>query len=267
MKIRHEGCQLFGSLTNKLQWQSSLSMVSREALRIPLSLFRLRTSPRNLKQNFKSANISNKMIEYQNSYLSRRHVIAWKFSQGGSDRNGHSGFLVATSRICNQPQKVHSDSPTKNCTFRSASGFSQHVIVFDSRETDESDQPMFGDVQDRESVYFIIDKGHRFFSVFTTSSGRIAQSRPFISTSNNLKFQCKTLFWWVQNLKLCNGRYLVQFQAQMVIQSDAFKTGWGASCEGLTTRGVWPKQERTLHINVLEDLAVKLALLSFTKNR
>ena len=70
MKIRHEGCQLFGSLTNKLQRQSSLSMV-REALRIPLSVFRLRTSPRNLKQNFKSANISNKMIEYQNSYLSR----------------------------------------------------------------------------------------------------------------------------------------------------------------------------------------------------
>ena len=29
-------------------------------------------------------------------------------------------------------------------------------------------------------------------SVFATNSGRIAQSRPFISTSSNLEFQCKT---------------------------------------------------------------------------
>ena len=75
------------------------------------------------------------------------------------------------------------------------------------------------------------------------------------------------LLWWVQNLKLCNGRCLVQPQAQMVIQTDASKTGLEVSYQGLTTRGVWSKQERSLHINVLELLAVKLALLSFTKNR
>ena len=52
----------------------------------------------------------------------------------------------------------------------------------------------------------------------------------------------------------------------MVIQADASKTGWRASCQGLTTRGVSSKQERSLYINVLL-LAVKLALLSFTKTR
>ena len=104
----------------------------REALRFPLSVFWLRTNPKNFYQNFKSANIPNKKIEYQNSYLFRRHAAAVKFSQGGFDSNRHSDFLVATSRICNQPQKVHSDSPTKNKVFRSASGFSQRVIVFDS---------------------------------------------------------------------------------------------------------------------------------------
>ena len=53
----------------------------------------------------------------------------------------------------------------------------------------------------------------------------------------------------------------------MVIQSVAFKTGWGTSYQGLTTRGVWLKKDRCLLINVLELLAVKLALLSFTKNK
>ena len=53
----------------------------------------------------------------------------------------------------------------------------------------------------------------------------------------------------------------------MAIQMDASKTGWGASCQGLTTRGVWSKPETSLHVNMLELLAVKSAPLSFTKNR
>ena len=53
----------------------------------------------------------------------------------------------------------------------------------------------------------------------------------------------------------------------MVVQTDASKTGCGTSCQGLTTGGIWSKQERSLHINVSELLAVKLALLCFTKHR
>ena len=53
----------------------------------------------------------------------------------------------------------------------------------------------------------------------------------------------------------------------MLIQTHAWKIGWRTSCQGLTSRGVWSKQRRSLHINVLELLAVKLALLSFTKNK
>ena len=54
----------------------------------------------------------------------------------------------------------------------------------------------------------------------------------------------------------------------MKIQTNASKkTGWVVPCQGLTTQGVWSRQERPLHINLLELLAVKLALLSFFKNR
>ena len=98
VQIRHERCLIFSSLTQKLKGQSSFSMV-REALRIPLSVFWLRTSPKSFYQNFKRANIPNKEIEYQNSYLSRRHVFVGKINQGGSDSNRHSDFIVATSRV------------------------------------------------------------------------------------------------------------------------------------------------------------------------
>ena len=58
MEIRHKECLFFGSITQKFQAQSLFSMV-KEAVRIPLSVFWLRTSPNNFYQNFKSTNILN----------------------------------------------------------------------------------------------------------------------------------------------------------------------------------------------------------------
>ena len=41
----------------------------------------------------------------------------------------------------------------------------------------------------------------------------------------------------------------------------------GAFCQGTTTGGTWSYQERTKHINVLELIAVKLAILTFTRGK
>ena len=51
----------------------------------------------------------------------------------------------------------------------------------------------------------------------------------------------------------------------MIFQTDASLTGWGAVCNVAQTLGQWSQKERTLQINVLELLAIKLVLLSFTK--
>ena len=53
----------------------------------------------------------------------------------------------------------------------------------------------------------------------------------------------------------------------MLIQADASRKGWGAVCEGISTGGQWSKEEKLLHINVLELKAVKLALLTFNKRK
>ena len=53
----------------------------------------------------------------------------------------------------------------------------------------------------------------------------------------------------------------------MIIQTDAFLTGWGAVCNGAQTSGQWSEEERTLYINVLELPAIKLALFSFIKGK
>ena len=50
-----------------------------------------------------------------------------------------------------------------------------------------------------------------------------------------------------------------------MLQTDASQTGWGTSCQGISTGGLWTKEEQKFHINALEHLAVTLVLLTFTK--
>ena len=75
------------------------------------------------------------------------------------------------------------------------------------------------------------------------------------------------LTWWIENLRFCNGRTFSQLNPQVIIQTDASLTGWGAVCNGVQTSGQWTEEERSLHINVLELLAIKLALFSFTRGK
>ena len=75
------------------------------------------------------------------------------------------------------------------------------------------------------------------------------------------------LQWWIENLKYFNGRYLIQAKPQIVIQTDASLEGWEANCMGMETGSKWSVEERKLHINVLELLVVKNAILAFTKEK
>ena len=70
-----------------------------------------------------------------------------------------------------------------------------------------------------------------------------------------------------RNLKNFNGKYLIQVKPQIVIQTDASLEGWGANCMGMETGGKWSVEERKLHINILELLALKNAILAFTKEK
>ena len=36
------------------------------------------------------------------------------------------------------------------------------------------------------------------------------------------------LLWWVKNIKIYNGRILIQHPAQALLQTDALLTGWGS---------------------------------------
>jgi len=72
--------------------------------------------------------------------------------------------------------------------------------------------------------------------------------------------------WWFSNIQSASKK-IHQSTPDVVIYTDASKTGWGAQTEhGINTCGIWSKSESTRHINCLELLAVKLALSSLFNN-
>jgi hypothetical protein len=59
------------------------------------------------------------------------------------------------------------------------------------------------------------------------------------------------LVWWRDQLASWNGKFLLRKQEDLIIETDASTLGWGASCKGVQTGGIWSHQERLYHINCL----------------
>ena len=74
------------------------------------------------------------------------------------------------------------------------------------------------------------------------------------------------LEWWVENLERANGKEFFPKIPDMEIYSDASLSGWGAICNGVTTRGPWTTEQTNMHINSLELLGALFALQSFAKD-
>ena len=75
------------------------------------------------------------------------------------------------------------------------------------------------------------------------------------------------LQWWQEHLTIWNGHHLLTTPPDMVIETDASTTGWGALCHGMRTGGPWSWTESQMHINCLELLAESLAIKSFTRGK
>ncbi|KAI9555020.1 reverse transcriptase [Daphnia sinensis] len=71
------------------------------------------------------------------------------------------------------------------------------------------------------------------------------------------------LEWWIHNLNEMNGKDFFPKSPDIEIFSDASLSGWGAVCNGVTTRGPWTTTQAKLHINSLELTGALYALQSF----
>ena len=77
----------------------------------------------------------------------------------------------------------------------------------------------------------------------------------------------KELTWWNQEAVKWNSAPIIPPAPDLIIETDASLTGWGACCKGVRSGGLWSREEQERHINALELHAVILAVKSFAKNR
>ena len=75
------------------------------------------------------------------------------------------------------------------------------------------------------------------------------------------------LRWWVLHLEHCNSKPLLSPGPDLIIETDASQSGWGATVNGQTVSGHWTMLEREDQINALELRAVWLALKTFARDR
>ena len=88
------------------------------------------------------------------------------------------------------------------------------------------------------------------------------------ATLTALTAQCKgELRWWICHLQQVNGREMRIPPPDMIIDTDAYLTGWGAVTNGHELRGHWTVEERQEQINVLELRAILLTVKAMLKEK
>ena len=72
---------------------------------------------------------------------------------------------------------------------------------------------------------------------------------------------------WVTHPTCWNGKSILRGNPDLIIETDASQTGWGARCGNLQTGGPWSPKEAAMHTNCLELLAATLAIQTFAKRK
>lgn len=99
-------------------------------------------------------------------------------------------------------------------------------------------------------------------------SRALLQSKQNYAANITLPDECRQeLAWWIENLQNWNGKAMISPAPDMVITTDSSLKGWGATCEGVTTQGLWKSSESKKHINALELTAAFFAIQAFTKGK
>ena len=130
-------------------------------------------------------------------------------------------------------------------------------------------------------LWFGLGPASRIFTKFlkvpmtiVNNNCRFHQMQQILSLSENLSYLDKIVLnknsqiklkLRVQYLELSNGRVLIQPPAEVLIQTDASTKGCGATCNRISAAGICSAQEMKNHINLLELLAIKLAMQTFSK--
>ena len=277
LQTRLKRCMFFSFLGEKFKTICSLSLV-RKLVLVLLLLFWFQTSTTNIHKTAKIANDNLTQDKHQYNNLLRRHTIDWSHFRRNNQESRHSNLSSATSKICHKVKKVCVDTSAENRIFGLYSQLCHPGTFFKQNKNSDSSFRMSEFVKQSTNINFGVDKVNWLVDVNYSSSFTSKVELSFPSNATNVIFIAKP-FLYRQN---CSGRKL---KNQTKIVGTKLRTGHFSSinltaCRGINTDrclnkgmggmesqqgGMWSVQKIKNHINVLELLAIKLAIQTFLK--
>lgn len=115
------------------------------------------------------------------------------------------------------------------------------------------------------SAFSAVEYGKLFYRYLEMEKSRALKANfgnfdAVMNISSDMKIE---LAWWKNNVH-SQVRHISRSMPDMTIITDSSTKGWGLVYEGKTVNGRWTEREKEKHINVLETLAVWLAIQSLS---
>ena len=260
MQGRSQGGIFFSSPQQKLSKACKISMV-RQPIPISLPMFWTRTSSNNFYRIIKSLSCSLETGQHSNNYLPRRYVANGEDVTRYSHGKRHVDFSIATFRFCDQPQKV-SSAP---CETNRVSGLGNRYRENEFRSFREKIKAcvstMSGDFQATKN--FSLNSHKVNWPVIINCPGHFTSSSPvsISSTGANISSTEKRFLQWSCDTGEFSKR------GTPLVDGKLKTLQWE---ENSATRTPYDHSDRCLskrlgHINALELLALKFAILTFHK--
>ena len=221
--------------------------LGRKLVRVPLHVFWPRTRPFDIYKADEDSNLAFKTNKHKSNSLSRRFSINGSNDRVSGDGKRHHHLSFATPGLCNKSGKVPDDPDQANRIPRGTSGFREDDCITSTRQSGEINQQVSNSSGTAKNDSSRVDQTNRKNVLCHTSSGtsqtptqvftvatdkRVAIER-VLQYKNNPEQKIITGNYMVEeNLVMYNGKPLKVLPPDMIIQTDASMTGWGAHFQG-----------------------------------
>ena len=254
--------------------------MGRKLVRVPLPLFRTRPSTKSFYQVIKGSNVSGKVFNDSGNNIPGRSFNFLECYGRDTRSTGLCNISATAPKICDKFQEVCLRSNSGNRVLGMMGNSKTITFSLPQEKVQKIKSQCLEVYRAQEITLFVLT---RLLGTLTSTIQAILRAQfqfrylqqqqiptlkrsvSYVVTVTLNAMVKEELAWWIKNLEFSNGQAFIQPPSQIVMRGDASKKGWGAVCQGIRTGGLWSKKKHECHINLLELLAIKFALLTFSK--
>ena len=161
-----------------------------------------------------------------------RHVDNGQVSTGIDLSSRHCDLPPAQSGICTEFKEVSSGTISENRIFGNGYRLNEDGNLIASREACKTNVTMQTSSREQRDYHHRLNKVNRETAPLQVRYLQRLQiqalklSKCYHAKVHLDKDSKDELFWWIENLRLCNGKFLILSPADLCISTDAPTKGW-----------------------------------------